>query len=226
VDIGKRIRAIRKATALSQEDVARRAGMSLKNVSDLERGQVVDPHYSSLVNLARALNISVEDLISQEEPALAGKGRAPEGEPGRATKREVVDTTDVRDKMILTIDIGEFRAKLRQEGLDEAITNFVAAVAENTVVGEDLYGDVAPRESGQPESTEEHRTLAQPVMVGGPAEEGEEGFAPTLKHNYDSAFDRLVADLRAEGVGDAIIRKIVEPKRSELLEAAREGVSR
>ncbi len=67
--IGDRIRAARKAAELSQEEVARRAGLSLKGMGEIERGDVEDPHISSLAKIARALEVPVEDLVRGENPA-------------------------------------------------------------------------------------------------------------------------------------------------------------
>ena len=72
VNIGDRIRIARKAAGLSQEEVARRAGLSLKGMGDIERGDIEDPHISSLSKIARALGVSVETLIGDEELVLAG----------------------------------------------------------------------------------------------------------------------------------------------------------
>jgi transcriptional regulator with XRE-family HTH domain len=68
VDIGARIRSLRTARGLSQEEVARRTGIGLKSYGDLERGRTKDPHYSTLRGVARALGVRVEELI--EEPAV------------------------------------------------------------------------------------------------------------------------------------------------------------
>jgi transcriptional regulator with XRE-family HTH domain len=68
VEIGERIRALRTARGLSQEEVARRTGIGLKSYGDLERGRTRDPHYSTLRGVARALDVGVEDLL--EEPAV------------------------------------------------------------------------------------------------------------------------------------------------------------
>jgi transcriptional regulator with XRE-family HTH domain len=68
VDIGERIRSLRTARGLSQEEVARRTGIGLKSYGDLERGHTRDPHYSTLRGVARALGVRVEELI--EEPAV------------------------------------------------------------------------------------------------------------------------------------------------------------
>jgi transcriptional regulator with XRE-family HTH domain len=77
VDIGERIRALRTARGLSQEEVARRTGIGLKSYGDLERGRTKDPHYSTLRGVARALEVRVEELLEAEETTLAGKAEAP-----------------------------------------------------------------------------------------------------------------------------------------------------
>ena len=71
IDIGKQIRAARKAAGLTQEGLARRANMSLNGLAQLERGGRTDPHYSSLNSIAGALGMSVGELL--DEPALSGK---------------------------------------------------------------------------------------------------------------------------------------------------------
>src|SRR5918993_3176684 len=68
VSIGERVRAGRKALHLSQEEVARRAGVSLNQVNRLERGEIVDPHFSTLAGLATALEMQISELV--EEPAV------------------------------------------------------------------------------------------------------------------------------------------------------------
>jgi hypothetical protein len=45
--------------------------MSLKGMGDIERGDIEDPHYSSLKKIADGLRVPVGDLL--EDPALAGK---------------------------------------------------------------------------------------------------------------------------------------------------------
>jgi transcriptional regulator with XRE-family HTH domain len=75
VGIGERIRSLRTARGLSQEEVARRTGIGLKSYGDLERGRTRDPHYSTLRGVARALGVRVEELL--EESVLAGKAEAP-----------------------------------------------------------------------------------------------------------------------------------------------------
>ena len=66
--IGERIRALRTERGLSQEEVARRTGVSLGSYGDIERGVTTDPHYSTLRGISHALGVPIERLL-QEEPA-------------------------------------------------------------------------------------------------------------------------------------------------------------
>jgi transcriptional regulator with XRE-family HTH domain len=88
VSIGDKVRATRKAAGISQEEVARRAGVSLNVINRLERGVILDPHYSTLRGIASALGVPVEDLV--REPALAGKPEAPGTGPTPYEVGEVV----------------------------------------------------------------------------------------------------------------------------------------
>src|SRR5918993_2737846 len=78
VSIGERVRTWRKALHLSQEEVARRAGVSLNQVNRLERGEIVDPHFSTLAGLATALNMHISELVG--EPAPLGKASRASGQ--------------------------------------------------------------------------------------------------------------------------------------------------
>ena len=68
MDIGSRIRQRRKAKGLSQEKLAREAGVTLSLISKIENGRIHDLHYSTLSGCAAALDMSVAQLIG-EEPA-------------------------------------------------------------------------------------------------------------------------------------------------------------
>jgi len=65
VDLGARIKAARKSAGFSQEELARRADLSLNGFADIERGYIKDPHYSTLVSLADALGMSVGELVGE-----------------------------------------------------------------------------------------------------------------------------------------------------------------
>jgi len=74
VDIGSRIRAARKSAGLSQEELARRADLSLNGVAILERGKRTDPHVSTVNRLAGALGVPAQELLGLED---LGKAQAP-----------------------------------------------------------------------------------------------------------------------------------------------------
>ncbi len=65
MNIGSRIKTARKIAGISQEELARRAGMSLKGMGDIERGDIEDPHYSSLSGIAAGLGMSVGELLGE-----------------------------------------------------------------------------------------------------------------------------------------------------------------
>lgn len=60
-----RIRTRRKELGLSQQRLAEKAGLALSQVSKLEQGAITDPHVSTVRKLAKALEISVCELIEE-----------------------------------------------------------------------------------------------------------------------------------------------------------------
>jgi transcriptional regulator with XRE-family HTH domain len=83
--IGPRVRERRIALGLSQEQLARRADISLNAMGKLETGRIIDPHYSTLSGLAHALGTTVAELVGEKE--LAPLDKAP-GEAGSSQKSE------------------------------------------------------------------------------------------------------------------------------------------
>jgi transcriptional regulator with XRE-family HTH domain len=63
MDFSSRIKAARKVRGLTQEDLARRAGVNLNVVGSLERGDTLDPHYSTMSKLADGLGMSVVEFL-------------------------------------------------------------------------------------------------------------------------------------------------------------------
>lgn len=96
LDIGDRIRTTRKAAGLSQEDLARRAGMSLKGMGDIERGDIADPHYTSLKKIADGLGMSVGELLGEPVPLDKPAGREARLAP-RIERLEGLELTELRD---------------------------------------------------------------------------------------------------------------------------------
>ncbi|XXF76716.1 helix-turn-helix transcriptional regulator [Myxococcaceae bacterium GXIMD 01537] len=65
--LARRIRALRERRGLTQEDFAARCGISVSFVSLLERGER-GPSYETLLEVARALDLPLWELLRPEEP--------------------------------------------------------------------------------------------------------------------------------------------------------------
>ena len=63
MDIGARVRNKRKDLGLSQEALAREAGVSLNLINKIERSVITDPHFSTLIGIAEGLDMPVEELV-------------------------------------------------------------------------------------------------------------------------------------------------------------------
>ena len=60
--VGKRIREIREAKKLSQEDLANEADIPLSQVGRIERGEI-NPTISSLFTISQALETELKNLL-------------------------------------------------------------------------------------------------------------------------------------------------------------------
>ncbi len=71
--LGDLIRRYRLAAGLSQEDLAERAGLSVRGISDLERGRRLSPHMETLRLLSDGLGLNDDDratLLAAARPEL------------------------------------------------------------------------------------------------------------------------------------------------------------
>lgn len=68
--VGKRIQAFRRDIGLTQDQLAEKAGFSLKHLGEIERGRG-NPTLTSLEKLAAALKVSIVQLFGFEFEKLA-----------------------------------------------------------------------------------------------------------------------------------------------------------
>ena len=61
--IGKNIKRLRKQKGLSQDRLSKLADISYNTVIKLELGGITNPSIDTLQKLAKALNVSVDDLL-------------------------------------------------------------------------------------------------------------------------------------------------------------------
>src|SRR5436190_22451412 len=88
---GDRLRDHRRAAGLTQEQLAERAGVSPRSISDLERGGGHVPRRDTVRLLARALDLDgqarklLESSVEKHRKSLRLERRLPEGEQAPAT---------------------------------------------------------------------------------------------------------------------------------------------
>jgi transcriptional regulator with XRE-family HTH domain len=75
--LGDRLKAVREAAGLTQEALARKADLSVSTVAKIEH-YGIDPAWSTVIRLARALDVRVSELDDSalarpSKPAAAGK---------------------------------------------------------------------------------------------------------------------------------------------------------
>jgi transcriptional regulator with XRE-family HTH domain len=66
--LSRRIKELREASGLSQQEVATRGELSLSQVAKLEQGKKADPRASTLLALARALGVRPGQLLDDLFP--------------------------------------------------------------------------------------------------------------------------------------------------------------
>ncbi len=65
VRIGRSLRQQRVRRFMTQEELARAAGISLRQLVRIERNQV-EPHFSTILKLAEALGVEPSELVDSE----------------------------------------------------------------------------------------------------------------------------------------------------------------
>jgi len=61
--IGKNIKKLRQAKSLSQDRLSKMADVSYNSIIKLETGGITNPTIETLQKIAKALNVSVDELI-------------------------------------------------------------------------------------------------------------------------------------------------------------------
>lgn len=72
---GTRLRTIREAKGLTQEQLAERVGMAYQAIARIERGDSDNPTWSTVQKLAEALGVEPNDFQADDDepPARPGK---------------------------------------------------------------------------------------------------------------------------------------------------------
>jgi transcriptional regulator with XRE-family HTH domain len=150
VSIGNRIKAARKAAGLSQEELARRADLSLNGFADIERESIKDPHYSSLRKISDALGVPIGELLEAEPVPLAEappsgpltKGWALEADPD-LFRRRIKEAASNRlrelgEELVAVFYPVRTLDELREEGTTPAVVRRARASMLAGIVDEEL----------------------------------------------------------------------------------------
>lgn len=68
--VGEIIALVREAKGMSQRDLEKASGVSNALISQIETGKVKDPGFSTIIRLARALDLSINRLAAPFESYL------------------------------------------------------------------------------------------------------------------------------------------------------------
>lgn len=68
IDIGARLRSLRKSRAVTLSEVARQSGLSISYISKIERDQV-KPSFEVLHRIAEVLGLTLGDVVNHALPA-------------------------------------------------------------------------------------------------------------------------------------------------------------
>jgi transcriptional regulator with XRE-family HTH domain len=106
--LGALIRARRREEELTLKDMAEELGISLMTLQRIEKGQT-PPSFFTVVNIARILGLSIEELMSIVEPSLhiLRKGSQKQISLGPLLGREVFPEGVIADKISVRIKEGK-----------------------------------------------------------------------------------------------------------------------
>jgi len=96
VELGKLLRRYRLATGRTQEDLADKAGLSLRALSDLERGVRSAPHPDSIRRLANALGLQGDDRVALMSAITEPGGAETPGAHTENSSRRALSTSKPR----------------------------------------------------------------------------------------------------------------------------------
>jgi transcriptional regulator with XRE-family HTH domain len=66
VTLGENVRVLRRRNFMTQEQLAKAAGISHRTLVNIETKRVTEPHFSTILKLAEALSVEPSQLVNQE----------------------------------------------------------------------------------------------------------------------------------------------------------------
>jgi transcriptional regulator with XRE-family HTH domain len=87
IPIGQNVKRLRAAAGMTQQDLAVAAGLSTSVVSQIEQGTNADPRMNTLAALAKALGVSVDELMREGPAPPAPQAEPPLPKPKKGTRK-------------------------------------------------------------------------------------------------------------------------------------------
>lgn len=66
VNLGDRVRELRRRNFMTQEQLAKEASISHRTLVNIETNRVTEPHFSTILKLAEALGVEPSQLVDQQ----------------------------------------------------------------------------------------------------------------------------------------------------------------
>jgi len=122
-----RLRELRLKQGLTQEELAKKAGISARMIQKYEAG-VCRPRMTAAVQISEAFNVTVDSLLNEQDIAVAEFGEA----NGRRAERDFMARARDFSAMMAGGDIPE-------EDKDAAFKMIMAAYTHSTGIDRELY---------------------------------------------------------------------------------------
>ena len=124
------LRRYRQAAGLTQEDLAERAHLSARGISDLERGLKHVPRKFTVLALAEALALSDQERAALEAAARATSDPRPAAEPSEAMDRHITDRPS--EEPFIFLSCGEADVAILEHLVDDLRAQGIAVWSERT----------------------------------------------------------------------------------------------
>jgi transcriptional regulator with XRE-family HTH domain len=108
MSLSKRIRELRYAKGWGPDDLAEHAGLSRTALYNIERERTLHPHAATLQQIARALDVSIEDLFDRPDGSAGlptePPGRSPSSDPMRGSGLSAERLWEIQGKFLELLD--------------------------------------------------------------------------------------------------------------------------
>jgi transcriptional regulator with XRE-family HTH domain len=118
LDLGARVRELRKARAWTLEQAAQQAGLARSTLSKIENGQM-SPTYDALKKLAVGLEISVPQLFTPPSKGQVNGRMAVTRQGGEGTKITTTYEHALLAETLTTKKMLPYRARVRARSMDD-----------------------------------------------------------------------------------------------------------